>query len=151
MRKPIQEDELQSMIAEIQAQAKAYTERLKHGGLRLIKTTMTATEAADELEHRAQELEQATRRTATAARVLADSIRSGRADRVQFTSNGLALLSYDSEPSKRCNGVAARRRNKLVVKRGGKLTDAEIAFLDKIYYEILEQYEHETGGDKGAK
>lgn len=59
-----------------------------------------------------------------------------RADRIRF-KGGFTLLEYDGERDKRCNGIAAVRRNKFKLIKGGQLTEREERLLDDIVRQAM--------------
>ena len=116
-------EELAAMLGDIRTTATEYDKNFCRQHLRLIKCGT---------EENSEEL--AEKKAAAAARAtLLNSVCHSKADSIKW-SGGWVLLEYNGNLDKRCNGVAARRRKQLKVKRA--LTAAEKAWLDKIYEEI---------------
>ena len=125
-------EELAAMLGEVKATATEYDKNFCRQHLRLIKCVP---------EENPEEL--AEKKAAAAARAtLLNSVCHSKADSIKW-SGGWVLLEYHGKLDKRCNGVAARRRKQLKVKRA--LTAAEKAWLDKIYEEIKREYIKEHG------
>ena len=130
-------EELAAMLGEVKATATEYDKNFCRQHLRLIKCV--AEENPEELaEKKAAAFERAR---------LLNSVCKSKADSIKWYG-GWVLLEYNGNLDKRCNGVAARRRKQLKVKRA--LTAAEKAWLDKIYEEIKRGYikEHGEGATK---
>ena len=125
-------EELAAMLGDIRTTATEYDKNFCRQHLRLIKCGT---------EENSEEL--AEKKAAAAARAkLLSSVCRSKADCIKW-SGGWVLLEYHGKLDKRCNGVAARRRKQLKLKR--ELTAAEKAWLDKIYEEIKREYIKEHG------
>ena len=125
-------EELAAMLGDIRTTATEYDKNFCRQHLRLIKCGT---------EENSEEL--AEKKAAAAARAtLLNSVCHSKADSIKW-SGGWVLLEYHGKLDKRCNGVAARRRKQLKLKR--ELTAAEKAWLDKIYEEIKREYIKEHG------
>lgn len=125
-------EELAAMLGEVKATATEYDKNFCRQHLRLIKCV-----PEENLEELAEKKAAAFER----ARLL-NSVCKSKADSIKWYG-GWVLLEYNGNLDKRCNGVAARRRKQLKVKRA--LTAAEKAWLDKIYEEIKREYIKEHG------
>ena len=125
-------EELAVMLGEVKATATEYDKNFCRQHLRLIKCGT---------EENPEEL--AEKKAAAFARArLLNSVCKSKADSIKWYG-GWVLLEYHGKLDKRCNGVAARRRKQLKLKR--ELTAAEKAWLDKIYEEIKREYIKEHG------
>lgn len=102
------EQSFQELLAEIQAEAAQFCERIGRPRLKLLKGGLDS-----------QELTSSDKRCPP----IAAAVRS-KASRAMFR-NGLVLLCYEGERDKSRNGVAAMQRRRFKVTRGGKLTQAE--------------------------
>lgn len=111
MSKAKREQSFQELLAEIQAEAAQFCERIGRPRLKLLKGGLDS-----------QELTSSDKRCPP----IAAAVRS-KASRAMFR-NGLVLLSYEGERDKSRNGVAAmqRRRFKVIHSR---FTEEEIAIL----------------------
>ena len=111
MSKAKREQSFQELLAEIQAEAAQFCERIGRPRLKLLKGGLDS-----------QELTSSDKRCPP----IAAAVRS-KASRAMFR-NGLVLLCYEGERDKSRNGVAAmqRRRFKLIHSR---FTEEEIAIL----------------------
>lgn len=125
-------EELAAMLGEIKATATEYDKNFCRQHLRLIKCVP---------EENPEELAEKKAAAFERARLL-NSVCKSKADSIKWYG-GWVLLEYNGNLDKRCNGVAARRRKQLKVKRA--LTAAEKAWLDKIYEEIKREYIKEHG------
>lgn len=125
-------EELAAMLGEVKATATEYDKNFCRQHLRLIKCGT---------EENPEELAEKKAAAFERARLL-NSVCKSKADSIKWYG-GWVLLEYNGNLDKRCNGVAARRRKQLKVKRA--LTAAEKAWLDKIYEEIKREYIKEHG------
>lgn len=125
-------EELAAMLGEVKATATEYDKNFCRQHLRLIKCGT---------EENPEELAEKKAAAFERAKLLSSVCRS-KADCIKW-SGGWVLLEYHGKLDKRCNGVAARRRKQLKLKR--ELTAAEKAWLDKIYEEIKREYIKEHG------
>lgn len=125
-------EELAAMLGEVKATATEYDKNFCRQHLRLIKCVP---------EENPEELAEKKAAAFERARLL-NSVCKSKADSIKWYG-GWVLLEYNGNLDKRCNGVAARRRKKLKLKR--ELTAAEKAWLDKIYEEIKREYIKEHG------
>lgn len=125
-------EELAAMLGEVKATATEYDKNFCRQHLRLIKCVP---------EENPEELAEKKAAAFERARLL-NSVCKSKADSIKWYG-GWVLLEYNGNLDKRCNGVAARRRKQLKVKRA--LTAAEKAWLDKIYEEIKREYIKEHG------
>lgn len=125
-------EELAAMLGEVKATATEYDKNFCRQHLRLIKCVP---------EENSEELAEKKAAAFERARLL-NSVCKSKADSIKWYG-GWVLLEYNGNLDKRCNGVAARRRKKLKLKR--ELTAAEKAWLDKIYEEIKREYIKEHG------
>lgn len=125
-------EELAAMLGEVKATATEYDKNFCRQHLRLIKCVP---------EENPEELAEKKAAAFERARLL-NSVCKSKAASIKWYG-GWVLLEYNGNLDKRCNGVAARRRKQLKVKRA--LTAAEKAWLDKIYEEIKREYIKEHG------
>ena len=125
-------EELAAMLGDIRTTATEYDKNFCRQHLRLIKCVP---------EENPEELAEKKAAAFERARLL-NSVCKSKADSIKWYG-GWVLLEYNGNLDKRCNGVAARRRKQLKVKRA--LTAAEKAWLDKIYEEIKREYIKEHG------
>lgn len=125
-------EELAAMLGEVKATATEYDKNFCRQHLRLIKCVP---------EENPEELAEKKAAAFERARLL-NSVCKSKADSIKWYGDWV-LLEYNGNLDKRCNGVAARRRKKLKLKR--ELTAAEKAWLDKIYEEIKREYIKEHG------
>ena len=133
-------EELAAMLGDIRTTATEYDKNFCRQHLRLIKCGT---------EENPEEL--AEKKAAAAARAkLLSSVCRSKADCIKW-SGGWVLLEYHGKLDKRCNGVAARRRKQLKVKRA--LTAAEKAWLEDIVSRVLleEELKELQEQRKGAK
>lgn len=108
MSKAKREQSFQELLAEIQAEAAQFCERIGRPRLKLLKGGLDS-----------QELTSSDKRCPP----IAAAVRS-KASRAMFR-NGLVLLSYEGEHDKSRNGLAVIQRKRLKLIKGGKLTQAE--------------------------
>ena len=108
MIKAKREQSFQELLAEIQAEAARFCERVGRPRLKLLKGGLDS-----------QELTSSDKKCPP----ITAAVRS-KASRAVFR-NGLVLLSYEGERDKKRNGVAAIQRRRLKVIRGGKLTQQD--------------------------
>ena len=125
-------EELAAMLGDIRTTATEYDKNFCRQHLRLTKCVP---------EENPEELAEKKAAAFERARLL-NSVCKSKADSIKWYG-GWVLLEYNGNLDKRCNGVAARRRKQLKVKRA--LTAAEKAWLDKIYEEIKREYKKEHG------
>ena len=125
-------EELAAMLGDIRTTATEYDKNFCRQHLRLTKCVP---------EENPEELAEKKAAAFERARLL-NSVCKSKADSIKWYG-GWVLLEYNGKLDKRCNGVAARRRKQLKVKRA--LTAAEKAWLDKIYEEIKREYIKEHG------
>ena len=125
-------EELAAMLGDIRTTATEYDKNFCRQHLRLTKCVP---------EENPEELAEKKAAAFERARLL-NSVCKSKADSIKWYG-GWVLLEYHGKLDKRCNGVAARRRKQLKVKRA--LTAAEKAWLDKIYEEIKREYIKEHG------
>lgn len=125
-------EELAAMLGDIRTTATEYDKNFCRQHLRLTKCVP---------EENPEELAEKKAAAFERARLL-NSVCKSKADSIKWYG-GWVLLEYNGNLDKRCNGVAARRRKQLKVKRA--LTAAEKAWLDKIYEEIKREYIKEHG------
>ena len=133
-------EELAAMLGDIRTTATEYDKNFCRQHLRLIKCGT---------EENPEEL--AAKKAAAAARAkLLSSVCRSKADCIKW-SGGWVLLEYHGKLDKRCNGVAARRRKQLKLKR--ELTAAEKAWLEDIVSRGLleEELKELQEQRKGAK
>lgn len=102
------EQSFQELLAEIQAEAARFCERLGRPRLKLLKGGLDS-----------QELTSSDKKCPP----ITAAVRS-KASRAMFR-NGLVLLSYEGEHDKSRNGLAVIQRKRLKLIKGGKLTQAE--------------------------
>ena len=125
-------EELAAMLGDIRTTATEYDKNFCRQHLRLTKCVP---------EENPEELAEKKAAAFERARLL-NSVCKSKADSIKWYG-GWVLLEYNGNLDKRCNGVAARRRKQLKLKR--ELTAAEKAWLDKIYEEIKREYIKEHG------
>lgn len=102
------EQSFQELLAEIQAEAAQFCERIGRPRLKLLKGGLDS-----------QELTSSDKRCPP----IAAAVRSG-ASKARF-KGGFVLLTFEGERDKKRNGLAVIQRNRLKLIKGGKLTQAE--------------------------
>lgn len=108
MIKAKREQSFQELLAEIQAEAAQFCERIGRPRLKLLKGGLDS-----------QELTSSDKKCPP----IAAAVRS-RASKARF-KGGFVLLTFEGERDKKRNGLAVIQRNRLKLIKGGKLTQAE--------------------------
>lgn len=108
MSKAQREQSFQELLAEIQAEAAQFCERIGRPRLKLLKGGLDS-----------QELTSSDKKCPP----ITAAVRSG-ASKARF-KGGFVLLTFEGERDKKRNGLAVIQRNRLKLIKGGKLTQAE--------------------------